>query len=111
METKVQKLKRSALVTVEGRIDSSNAQQLHDVLHSLIEDGVYRIAVDMHEVEFISSRGWWVLVQTQKACKRYNRGEIVLSRVKEEIRESLDLVGLQTYFKIFADTTTAVGNL
>ena len=63
----------------------------------------------MEAIDFMSSRGWWVLVQTQKNCKRYNRGELVLARIQKQIRDSLDLVGLDTYFKIFDDTTSAVG--
>jgi anti-sigma B factor antagonist len=58
----------------------------------------------------MSSRGWWVLVQTQKVCKRYNRGELVLAKVQGNIRESLDLVGMGSYFKVFDDLTSAVGN-
>ena len=58
----------------------------------------------------MSSKGWWVLIETQKKCKRYKRGEIVLVDVKEEIRASLDLVGMGSYFRIYDDVTTAVGN-
>jgi anti-sigma B factor antagonist len=65
------------MVTMDGRIDSSNADQLHDVMKSLNEDGRYKIIFNMSNVDFMSSKGWWVLIETQKVCKRYNRGELV----------------------------------
>ena len=51
-----------------------------------------------------------MLIDTQKTCKRYKRGELVLVNVRGEIRSSLDLVGMGSYFKIFDDVTTAVGS-
>jgi anti-sigma B factor antagonist len=64
----------------------------------------------MDDVDFMSSKGWWVLIETQKSCKRYNRGEIVLSAVQERIRDSLDLVGMGSYFQTFEDLVGAVAN-
>ena len=108
MDAEVNEYKRCVLVKVDGRIDSSNAQEFQSVMESLTNDGKFKIVFDMSDVSFMSSRGWWVLVQTQKVCKRYNRGELVLARIKQDIRESLDLVGLNLYFKIFDDTTSSV---
>ena len=64
----------------------------------------------MEQVDFMSSKGWWVLIQTQKACKRYNRGELVLVGVQDRIRDSLELVGMANYFQIFDDLVGAVAN-
>ena len=63
--------------------------------------GVYKIVFDMADVDFMSSKGWWVLIQTQKSCRRYNRGEVVLASVPQKILDSLDLVGMNHYFQIF----------
>lgn len=102
--------KRCYLVKTEGRIDSSNGDELLDVFKSLNQDGHYNIVFDMADVNFMSSKGWWVLIETQKACRQYNRGEIVLAKVQEKIESSLDLVGLNNYFTIFDDVVSAVGS-
>jgi anti-sigma B factor antagonist len=109
MDAEIQEFKRCRLVKVKGRVDSSNAQEFQSVMESLTDEGNYKLVLDMADITFLSSRGWWVLVQTQKNCKRYNRGELVLANIRNDIRESLDLVGLNLYFKIFDDTTGAVG--
>jgi anti-sigma B factor antagonist len=64
----------------------------------------------MTDVTFISSAGLRVLVNTQKVCRRYNRGEIVLTNVPANIYSALDLAGFTTLFKIFDDNLTAVGS-
>jgi hypothetical protein len=48
------------------------------------------------------------LIETQKNCHRYNRGELVMSGLDDRIRKSLDLVGMGSYFKIYDDVVTAV---
>jgi anti-sigma B factor antagonist len=109
MDATITEFKRCTLVKVDGRVDGSNAHEFHDVLKGINGRGVFKVVLDMENIDFMSSRGWWVLVQTQKNCKRYNRGELVLAKIQKQIRDSLDLVGLDTYFKIFDDTTSAVG--
>jgi anti-sigma B factor antagonist len=110
MEIKTTQLKRTDVVDVDGRIDSFTAPNLEEVLTGLTTMGRYKIVIDMSDVDFMSSKGWWVLIETQKACKRYNRGEVVLVGVQDRIRESLDLVGMGSYFKLYDDITAAVGS-
>ena len=102
--------KRCHLVKMDGRIDSSNGDELLKVFQVLNDKGHYKIVFDMAKVDFMSSKGWWVLVETQKACKRYNRGELVLTNVQEKILSSLDLIGMSHYFKLFDDSVSAVGH-
>ncbi len=110
MEFTTSEFKRCDLIKTAGRIDGSNAPQLEELLSSLNEAGKYKIVFDMSGVNFMSSAGWWVLIRTQKACRRYKRGELVLACVDPKIRGSLDLVGMTSYFKIFDDVTSAVGS-
>ena len=110
MEIKTTQHKRCDVVTVNGRIDSYTAPQLEEALKVITEDGRYRIVLDLENVDFMSSKGWWVLIDTQKTCKRYNRGELFLSGVQSRIKESLELVGIGSYFRLFDDVTSAVGS-
>jgi len=110
MEITKTELKRCDIVKAIGRIDSYTAPNLEEVLTSITTSGKFKIVIDMSEVDFMSSKGWWVLIETQKACKKYNRGELVLVNIQDRIRESLVLVGMGSYFKIYDDLTTAVGN-
>ena len=110
MDISTTKYKRCELVKADGRVDSYTAPELEEALNSITANGTYKIVFDMSDVDFMSSKGWWVLIETQKKCKRYNRGELVLFGIQARIRESLDLVGMGSYFKIFDDVTAAVGS-
>jgi len=110
MEVTTAQHKRCDVVKATGRVDSYTSPDVEKAMNMITEAGRYKIVFDMSEVDFMSSKGWWVLIETQKKCKRYKRGELILVDVKEEIRASLDLVGMGSYFKIFNDLTKAVGS-
>lgn len=102
--------KRCNLVKMTGRIDSSTGDALMKTFKDLQDQGFYKLVFDMSDVDFMSSKGWWVLIETQKASKRYNRGELLLANVPEKILVSLDLVGMNHYFQVFDDVVSAVGH-
>jgi anti-sigma B factor antagonist len=110
MEITTTPFKRCALVKVTGRVDSGTAPKLSETITQMQRSGQYKIVLDMEAMDFISSSGLWVLVNAQKASKRYNRGEIVLACVPEKIHSSLDLAGFVPFFKLFDNVTTAVGS-
>jgi anti-sigma B factor antagonist len=110
MEITTNRYKHSDLVKVDGRIDSATAPRLAETLNAVMDEGRYKLILDMTDVTFISSAGLRVLVNTQKVCRRYNRGEIVLTNVPANIYSALDLAGFTSLFKIFDDNLTAVGS-
>jgi len=110
MEITTTEYKRCDVVKTVGRIDSYTAPDLEETLSSITNEGKYKIVLDMEDVDFMSSKGWWVLIETQKNCKRYNRGELVLTGVQDRIRDSLNLVGMGSYFQIFNDAVSAVAH-
>jgi len=110
MEVTTTKYKHCDLVKVSGRIDSATAPKLAETIDAIMNDGRYKIIMDMSGVEYMSSAGLRVLVGTQKTCKRYNRGELVLALVPPRILEALDLVGFIKLFKFFDNTQDAIGS-
>jgi anti-sigma B factor antagonist len=110
MEINTSQYKHCDLVKVKGRIDSQTAPQLSQTFNAINETGHFKIVFDMSEVEYISSSGLWVLINTQKTCKRYNRGEVILALVSGRIKSALDLAGFVPFFKIYDDVLTAVGS-
>jgi anti-sigma B factor antagonist len=109
MEVTTTQYKRSDLVKPSGRVDSFTAPKLAETLDQITNSGRYRVILDMEAVEYMSSAGLRVMINTQKTCKRYNRGELVLARVPKRIYEALELAGFVPLFKFFDDVTSAVG--
>jgi anti-sigma B factor antagonist len=110
MEVTTKQFKRSDLVKATGRIDSQTAPQLAEVFDAITEADRFRIVFDMSGVEFLSSAGLRVLINVQKACKRWNRGELVLANVSQRIQETLDLAGFVPLFRFSDDVLEAVGS-
>jgi len=110
MELTTEQLKRCDLVKAAGRIDSQTAPQLAEALNTITEAGRFKIVFDMSSMDFMSSAGLRVLIDVQKTCKRWNRGQLVLVAVPERIYETLDLTGLVPLFKFFDDVLHAVGS-
>jgi anti-sigma B factor antagonist len=110
MEVTTKQFKRSDLVEATGRVDSQTAPQLAEAIDAIIEAGRFRIVFDMSGVEFLSSAGLRVLINVQKTCKRWNRGELVLANVPDRIKETLDLAGFVPLFRFSDDVVEAVGS-
>ncbi|WP_322806549.1 STAS domain-containing protein [Thermanaerothrix sp.] len=103
--------KRCDLVKVKGRLDSASAPEFDEKLKQITNSGRYRIVIDMGDLQFISSAGLRALISAQKVCRRYNRGEVVLTNVPENIKAALDLAGFTRLFKIYPDVVSAVANV
>jgi anti-sigma B factor antagonist len=111
MEISTIQYKHCDVVQPQGRIDSATAPQLEAALNALTQAGRFKIILDMTHINFVSSAGWWVLIGAQKTCKKLNRGEVAIACIASGIRESLKLVGMDEYFRIYDDMTSAVGNI
>jgi anti-sigma B factor antagonist len=111
MEVTTKQFKHCDLVTVKGRVDSATAPKLAEALDAINNESRFKIVIDMTGLEYMSSAGFRALIATQRNCKRYNRGEVVLTCVPANIHAALDLAGFNMLFKVFPDVTTAVGSL
>ena len=110
MDFSVSEFKRCDVVKASGRIDSYTAPEMEAAFNKLIEKSRYNLVFDTSEITFISSAGWWALIRIQKACKQLNRGELVLVKLDAKIKESMNLVGIGQYSKVYEDVTLAVGS-
>jgi anti-sigma B factor antagonist len=110
MDTKITAYKHCDLIKVKGRVDSATAPQFADELQKITDQGRFKMVLDLGEMDFMSSAGLRVLINVQKLCKRYNRGEVVLADVPANIYAALDLSGFTALFQIFDDSIAAVGN-
>ncbi len=109
MEVTTTQLRHCDLIKAKGRVDSYTAPQLAEAMDAITNAGRFKVVFDMSDIEYMSSAGLRVLISTQKNCKRYNRGEVVLASVPQRINEALDLAGFVPLFKFFDDVTLAVG--
>jgi anti-sigma B factor antagonist len=111
MEIDAVRYKNCDVIKPGGRIDSDSSPALRQALEAVTNEKRYNIVCDLSEVEFLSSSGVWVLLDTQKECKKRNRGQLVLASANEDIQKTLELAGLQHFFQVYENVTDAVGNI
>jgi anti-sigma B factor antagonist len=111
MDIAVEKMKRCELVTVAGRIDSATAPELEDTLLGLIQAGQKNIVVNLGHTDYISSAGLKALLSAlMKVRKAIPPGNIAISQISPELKESFDLVGFDRLFTFYDRDTQAVGS-
>ena len=78
-------------LSLDGRLDSSTAFQLDDVVKKHI-DGVTKLTFDFASLDYLSSAGLRVLLGAQKTMNRQGTMEII--NVNESVRDVLALTGM-----------------
>ena len=102
--------KRGTVVKGVGRIDSASAPDLEKVMMDLVHGGK-SIILDLKDIDFISSAGWWSIIRVQKELKKTSQKDLLLVCLCENVRDSMDLIGILPYFTIYEELVDAVASL
>jgi anti-sigma B factor antagonist len=85
---------------VEGEVDLSNAAALRDHVIDQVQQGNYRLAVELGGVEFMDSSGLAVLISGLRRTKEHD-GSLVLIRPTASVKRVLNITGLDRVFDIY----------
>jgi anti-sigma B factor antagonist len=99
-----------AAITLDGRLDASNAQTLKESLEQLIDGGITQLVVDLAGVPFIDSAGLAALVSTLKTTRRVG-GNVLLTEVQPQARTVFSLTMLDQVFAIYPNVEAALDSL
>ncbi|MBO4401381.1 MAG: STAS domain-containing protein [Selenomonadaceae bacterium] len=83
-------------LTITGRLDASNAQELTNTLNSSL-DGVKELIFDFSGLKYVASAGLRALLMAQKRMNK--QGSMKIRHVDETVMEVLEMTG-------FADLMT-----
>ena len=95
------------VVTLTGRLDSGTAQSAEDNFVRALGDGATRIAIDLSQVDYISSAGLRILLVIAKKLQQ-SKGKIVLFGLVANVREVFSISGFDKIFAIRPDIASAV---
>jgi anti-anti-sigma factor len=70
MEITVRELRDVDVVTVVGRVDSNTAPQMDQALKGLVDNGRFKIVLDLAGVEYMSSAGLRAMVSCMREVKK-----------------------------------------
>lgn len=111
MEVKTEAMKRCELVTVSGRVDSTTAPKLEEVLLGLIETGQKNLVVNLKDTEYMSSAGLKALLSAlMRVRKKIPAGDVVISEIQPHLKDNFELVGFDRLFTFYDTDLQAVGS-
>ena len=99
-----------AIVKLAGRLDSSAAQPAEENFTRVLGNGAPHLAIDMSQLEYISSAGLRVLLVVAKKVQQA-KGKMVLFGLVPHVREVFSVSGFDKIFAIQPDAAAAVASV
>lgn len=94
------------ILELEGRLDVNTSNTFSDRVLSLIGAGEKYFVIDLSQVVYISSSGLRAFLTLAK--KLSENGKIVLSSLRQEVKEIFDISGFGSLFPIVASQEEAL---
>lgn len=108
--TPIDSLANTARVVVEGAIDATTVISFESQLKQLQEDGYTNFVLDMQGIKYVNSTGLGSLVATADNLEKVGGG-LALIRVHPKVKVVFDMLGLNSFFRIFTNEDEAVNFL
>ena len=94
-------------IDLAGRLDSNNSSTLEEILNEALEQGHYRLIVNLDGVDYISSSGLKALVTAWRLA-RDNGGDVLLTNLRNRIKEIFNMIGFDMMFNIYDSPSDAI---
>jgi stage II sporulation protein AA (anti-sigma F factor antagonist) len=107
MEIATERVDNAVIVKAIGKFYSNDAQEVEDGLAGVIGGRMPRLAVDLTEMDYISSAGLRVLLKVAKQVERAN-GKVVLFGLRPNVREVFSITAFDRIFAIHDDRAGAL---
>ncbi len=86
-------------VVLEGRVDTTNAEQFQKALEPLLEAQNAIIRIDCSALEYTSSQGLRSFLMLQKSVLAHN-SSLSLANMQPQVKEVFDITGFSNIIKI-----------
>ncbi len=103
------KNKNIGVIKTPERIDTSNNDELKKIMLNYVNNGIFKIVVDLRETNFIDSSGLGALVSQIATC-RAKGGDVRLASVGKEVNRVLEITQLNKVLKIFSELDEAINS-
>ena len=99
MDITINKIEQKTCVVLDGRIDSTNADQFQQDVAPLMEGEKPDIDIDCTNMTYTSSQGLRVFLLLQKSLMSRN-GKMVLRNMNPRVKEVFDITGFSNIITI-----------
>ncbi len=99
MEITINKQDNKTLVVLNGRIDTTNADQFQQDMAQLMEEENPDIDIDCTEMSYTSSQGLRIFLMLQKSVMKHG-GKMVMRNMNPQVKEVFDITGFSNIITI-----------
>lgn len=99
MDVTITKNGSKTIVTLVGRLDSSNADKFQNDIAVLMEDQNPDFEIDCSQMDYTSSQGLRIFLTLQKNVTSKG-GSMVMHDMKPQVKEVFDITGFSNIIKI-----------
>ncbi|MDX9703430.1 MAG: STAS domain-containing protein [Candidatus Auribacterota bacterium] len=107
MGFKINRNDNIVVLTVLDDVILDTIEEFRNVIHSLIEENVVYVVLDVSSVEFISSRGLGVIGYAMDAMRKHG-GDLKILGMKPEVKAIFDICGLSQIIEMYDSQDDAV---
>jgi anti-anti-sigma factor len=93
LEAQEYRVENHIVLELKGRVDEFNTAILRDEIHTIINTGRSRLAIDLSKTEFLSAHCMHAIWKCQRRAQKFG-GDIVLFGMGGKVRETIDFVNL-----------------
>jgi len=97
------------IIHVNGFLDAHTFQNLDDVIMNVFREGIYKIGINLENVNYISSAGAGVFIGTHGPAKE-SGGDLILINPMESVIRVFELLGITQLFTIVKSIDEAVAH-
>jgi len=96
-----------SIIKVGGYIDTTTSSELERALDSLLKSGVFRVIIDLRNVDYISSAGWGIFISEIKGI-RERGGDLKLANMIPDVYEVFELLEFHYILKAYDSVEAAI---
>ena len=98
------------IIDLKGKLTGGpEAETFRDLFKSLVEEGKKNIAINLKDVDWISSTGIGIMIRGYKTVKEAG-GDFVMVHVGERTEQIFNVLRLEHIFKILASEEEAIAH-
>lgn len=99
MNVTIKKEGAQTVAVLEGRLDTTNADQFQKDIAPLMEDPNPDFILDCEAMEYTSSQGLRMFLMLQKTVTSKG-GKMVMTKMRPQVKEVFDITGFSNIIKI-----------
>jgi anti-sigma B factor antagonist len=98
------------ILSINGRLDSTNSSELERKVHSVINRNEKKILIDCNQLTYVSSSGLRVFLTGLKKMSAI-QGIFALCSLQESVKEIFDISGFTGIFTIYVSQQEALSKM